>query len=937
MPSFPLFCPGSQDLTLYGYHALQQAALTYCEANRYPPWRIERNASTEQCEAWLNGFSTALVEFHQANLYVQFFAASWGDSASAFLSQEEVSANFGRQRTPDRDLVKPGQDYPEWSHTQVPPISLNDLLARRAAVDALLDRLEPINVAPYSASEMPAAEDASQYSLIWAAPSEGRGLVALQLRSVGDQELLVLPDAWSGSPDLLGILGNIEFDPSEALCVFDGEGRAGFLRLLPQESEANARPSGRVAAWTPRRDSRPRYRYVSDSDLRAGYYDAAETLRRNAHGDWVCDLIDADGRIINPPGTKVLLGHELGGRVLTLADDHLPRRVDWWSFPKAGESSTPMPPLRWQAVWPSYPLCIVKAPDSDLQGWINRQGEIVIPPIFANAQHFYHGLAHASPAEHPDKTGLLDLQGRWVIPPVWLSIDPQNEHFIVVQDAADCWGAIRPVPGQIGQTELVVDLVPAASWLAEAAADGHEVGEAFERSKLIAVMVTLRWHAHVRERVAQAKTETSLASLEGLFGNWTTTSELYKSGITSISVEVLNEHTNTLLKPRQGDRGYIGVSYPVSLNCFALQIEAPVMGLPCNPNACLGVPWRDLRALPADTTPPSGPQNSPAPVTPDTVEPHQNSKSSQAGPLASCLLGAIWLLVFSIEILASCSGTEALIHVIYGWNIPVRILSWLGVGTILIAVVTWLAVLARRDSATEVPFARIKRFTTRLFILAVLMSLLLLLGATRGSDWLFKPLAAIWIAFLYCALVWINLETGRILVGRKSSQLCNLARDYLKAIRQHVAFSHQNEYLLTEIQDELRMPLSRVCIERIACTGRDLELSMSIQTASRPWKNTKLLTLRSLSLGFVAFSRNSLEYQNPTWPGDVYSDVSQIELPFKPCRLHGIALNDRASSPTLDIVLGDEDAHTLHNAPISYSRRSKRWNAVVLLAQGASR
>lgn len=331
------------------------------------------------------------------------------------------------------------------------------------------------------------------------------------------------------------------------------------------------------------------------------------------------------------------------------------------------------------------------------------------------------------------------------------------------------------------------------------------------------------------------------------------------------------------------------------------------------------------------------PAKHPAPVTPDTVELHQNSKSSQAGPLASCLLGAIWLLVISIEILASCSGTEALIHVIYGWNIPVRTLSWLGVGTILIAVVTWLAVLARRDSATEVPFARIKRFTTRLFILAVLMCLLLLLGAARDSDWFFKPLAAIWIAFLYCALIWINLEAGRILVGRKSSRLYNLARDYLKTIRQRMAFSHQNEYLLTEIQDELRMPLSRVCIERIACIGRDLELNLSIQTASCPWKVRKPLTLSPICLGFVAFSSNSLEDQNPTWPGDVYSDVPQIELPFKPCRLHGITLNDRASSPTLDIVLGDEDAHTLHSAHISYSRRRKRWNAVVLLAQGASR
>ncbi len=54
------------------------------------------------------------------------------------------------------------------------------------------------------------------------------------------------------------------------------------------------------------------------------------------------------------------------------------------------------------------------------------------------------------------------------------------------------------------------------------------------------------------------------------------------------------DKTDGLLQPRTAETGRIGCYYPVSLSIFDLSTEAPVHGLPTQPDAAIGIPWRDL-------------------------------------------------------------------------------------------------------------------------------------------------------------------------------------------------------------------------------------------------------------------------------------------------------------------------------------------------------
>jgi hypothetical protein len=98
----------------------------------------------------------------------------------------------------------------------------------------------------------------------------------------------------------------------------------------------------------------------------------------------------------------------------------------------------------------------------------------------------------------------------------------------------------------------------------------------------------------LRKHVDAAKTQDSLASLEGVFDSNARTRDLIEAGVWFRTVRVLRDKSDGLLQPKAGESGRIYAEYPVSLSIFDLSVEAPVAGLASAPQAIVGVPWRNL-------------------------------------------------------------------------------------------------------------------------------------------------------------------------------------------------------------------------------------------------------------------------------------------------------------------------------------------------------
>jgi hypothetical protein len=94
--------------------------------------------------------------------------------------------------------------------------------------------------------------------------------------------------------------------------------------------------------------------------------------------------------------------------------------------------------------------------------------------------------------------------------------------------------------------------------------------------------------------VARARSEPSLASLEGLFDHTATLRDLQAAGLMGMRVRLLRGKTEGL-PAAANSTGRIDIQYPVSLSTFDLRVQAPVMGLTEHDYQVLGVEWKDLR------------------------------------------------------------------------------------------------------------------------------------------------------------------------------------------------------------------------------------------------------------------------------------------------------------------------------------------------------
>jgi hypothetical protein len=321
--------------------------------------------------------------------------------------------------------------------------------------------------------------------------------------------------------------------------------------------------------------------------------EAATTLAADNRGEILCDLIDGDGRRINPPGLKVLACTlRRDGCAVITEDDSQPLRLDWMDTTgvvRNGDALLTPNKLRWAAVGNmNDDRRLIRCPDNALWGSLDKTGAVAIPPAFQQASRFNDGLAKAG--FKPDKLGLIRRDGAWHVPPVWTDIWPESRQCYVAKNKHGEFCAINPAG------EVIVPFKTEEALTQDATKNKKQdprfgLGEDFDPIEL----VMHQWRqSTLRKRVDAAKTEDSLAMLEGVFDSNARTRDLIEAGVWFMPVRVLRDKADGLLQPKAGESGRIYAEYPVSLSIFVLSMEAPVAGLASAPQAIVGVPWRDL-------------------------------------------------------------------------------------------------------------------------------------------------------------------------------------------------------------------------------------------------------------------------------------------------------------------------------------------------------
>lgn len=571
---------GKGEMDLPGWLRVSELTIGYCEAHGYPNWRYMPDPpGPEDRQRWRDGLVAELAAYHDALLY----ARAWDSSAARVaLWREEIVARYGPLHAPERNWVtnelRPVQsgwagDFALWLE-QSHPLRLIELLESEGGTEGLVRRLGRKSMPPYTRDEL-----AQAASPRWVLAEDSSDPVCLLLESIpdgqGGETLKVrFPKAWTASPDWPS---QGPFPCSRDRCIVTDE--MGLRGLIDLE--------GRFSVPC-------QYAYLHEGKADGACFEAATTLEPDSRGERLCDLIDGDGRRINPPGLKVLAGTlRREGCVVAPEGDSQALRLDWMDprgLVRDGDASLGAGELRWAAVGNlSDDRRLVRSPDSGRWGYLDESGAVAIPPTFRQASWFSDGIAKVGTG--PGKLGLIGLDGAWRIPPVWADIWPESKQCYVAKNGLGQFGAINPAGEVIVAFQTEDELLKDAPWDELKGNPRLALGEDFDPIEL----VMRQWRRNFpRKRVDEAKTRDSLASLEGVFDSNARTRDLREAGVWFMPVRLLRDKSDGLLRPKAGETGHIFAEYPVSLSIFDLSVEAPVAGLASAPQAIVGVPWRDL-------------------------------------------------------------------------------------------------------------------------------------------------------------------------------------------------------------------------------------------------------------------------------------------------------------------------------------------------------
>lgn len=574
----------------------------------------------EASEDQLREFRQQLVAWRSVPLWVGKRTVPVGVQIKVHFSEGEKFCTELQFARPHREgaaheLLLNKNEMPAWQYERT---TLADLISNRPGIQALYRRLDEDCVAPYGRLDSVVAESKMRtlgFQTVWAWENEVTNPTTLLCSPMPDvpngpqgEFPVVIPAAWGLLQPRM--FGGLHMHKGQTLVVSNAEGRRGVIRLR-QLSEAPARVVGEwVQSCT--------WPYLAGGrNTSSNYLEAATSTELDARGEWVCELIDPmDGSRINPPGVKGLMGatdydgtivvNEVGhgryprvlGKLDTKGNLSCGQRLEDGEL---AEVEWGVDDLRWLEIGRRQEgLTAVRSAESGLWGFVDRFGALAIPDQFDDVWGFDEGRAAAKPAGGA-LWGLIDKTGGWLMAPKWLDLEAWEKDLVVVEDTEHRWGAVDSQGNTLVEFCLFSELLSRPE-VSEQMSEYQSVKSAWpkdvqakQRQLVIdEIRRIAKEQLRTRAREALNACKGSLAGMEGVFNASTSERDLAEAGVWGKQVRLLRGKTDGILQPMKGEEGRIGCHYPVGLTCFDLSVEVPVNGLPTQPQAAIGIRWRDL-------------------------------------------------------------------------------------------------------------------------------------------------------------------------------------------------------------------------------------------------------------------------------------------------------------------------------------------------------
>lgn len=629
-------------LTLVGCAEMQKRILSYCDSHGYQPWGRYYQAhghNDESMAKWRQGLLGVLSEMLTATVWVRNFNNSDGKPHHFFyVSQTEghLSALWRSRPTLNQPVPtiasKWSGDDLTWKSEPIQPLSLAEFLVSDKAFDCVVSRCRKHAIAAYTETDYLAVHRQARKSsgrviYMWSSMNGEHadvGLMAVTQSNANNASVttdIFLPSVWGKSPDDSSGFGSfgrdLEIDPNGYFVVQDVNGRYQFAQLLDFEKLPDA-VFGEERMARARVCMASSYAYLYAFYGRSGFYEASQhDLTQDAGGDWVCDIVTRGDVIVSGSETKALAGSLNHDGCLLKRTNTDKRLLGWLPLCESENSQTDAHNL-WKLTklfWADVRIMgdmrrAVQDAETGLWGFLNEQEDVAVSPQFARVGQFCANITWAALPEDPQIVGIINRQGEWLTPRQWRYIAWDNARFITVQTVDDEWGAIgftdrRHKDDSFVRPTWTVPLQSGQVWLDAFDANqkdpnkrrGFDVyfSDPMEKSREEKIIQAIDRASENKlfALVRQAKTESSLACMNGQFESSPTVQLLMQIGVWGLSVRVLRDKRG--LRPiGAGEMGTIFTQYPVSLSCFDINQEAPVMGLSSAPEAVIGIPWGDL-------------------------------------------------------------------------------------------------------------------------------------------------------------------------------------------------------------------------------------------------------------------------------------------------------------------------------------------------------
>ncbi|NOT84978.1 MAG: WG repeat-containing protein [Methylococcaceae bacterium] len=472
-------------------------------------------------------------------------SGNWYARVCLFYSEVAVWRTIYAQPPFDTEDVYPAQK----THWTVRQLSLADVLQDAGLSKLLRSRLNEI--AHYDYAVLPKAVEWYWYS------TEGK---LLNIAFVADKYVPPEPNAAIEQRDL-------PFSFHRYAEIYNQQGLVGMM-----DAKGICLPC--------------RYTYLNSRSFYHGGFIAEvseKTLKpEGCHRN--CDLIDQDGRQLNPPSLQVLCQSGSYGDSIYAVQQKGASAEDLYGY--MNQEGNLVGDIAWQAVKKfGVPFGRVQCPKSQLWGYLDRSGELAIDCRFSYAGGF--NSDHAFVRAENGLAGIIDKQGRYVIQPEWQDIDSFEEDFWLVENNLDQVGVLD----QFGQLRLpfrakVVELQAGHQfWIRYRIAESQFVGLKDE----LATIIYLHWSELLQG-------QTCLSVMQGKLQNGAGKSALQHAGLWGRKVGLLVAMPERGLA--LGAIGRIGWDYPNTASNYDLSLECPVSGLIPDRQYDVGIAWAHLKLLP---------------------------------------------------------------------------------------------------------------------------------------------------------------------------------------------------------------------------------------------------------------------------------------------------------------------------------------------------